>query len=62
VIQVKSGSGAGLTSQLARTQAVTNLPVIGYGPRLGGTLVQNIGRAGGLVTRDQQLLIGVVAP
>ena len=62
VIQVKAGSGAGLTRQLARTQTATSLPVIGYGPRLGGTLVQNIGKAGGLVTRDQQFLIDVVAP
>ena len=28
----------------------------------GGTLVRNIEKAGGLVTRDQELLIGVVAP
>ncbi len=62
VIQVKSGSGAGLTSQLARTQSATSLPVIGYGPNLGGSLVQGIQRAGGLVTRDQQLLIKVVSP
>ena len=62
VIQVKSGSGAGLTSQLARTQAVTDLPVIGYGPKLGGTLIQNINKAGGLVTRDEQLLLQVVKP
>ena len=62
VIQVKSGSGAGLTSQLARTQAVTDLPVIGYGPQLGGAVFKGIQAAGGLVTRDAQLLIGVVAP
>jgi hypothetical protein len=62
VIQVKSGSGAGLTSQLARTQSVTDLPVIGYGPNLGMHVVRGIQRAGGLITRDIQLLIDVVAP
>jgi hypothetical protein len=62
VIQVKSGSGKGLTSQLARTQTVTNLPVIGYGPNLGTHVVRGIQRAEGLVTRSIQLLIEVVAP
>jgi hypothetical protein len=62
VIQVKSGAGKGLTSQLAATQRATSLPVIGYGPKLGGSVVQGIQRAGGLVTRDAELLIQVVAP
>jgi hypothetical protein len=62
VVQVKSGSGTGLTSQLVRTQSVTSLPVIGYGPTLGGALVRGIQRAGGLVTRDRQLLIRIVVP
>lgn len=62
VLQVKSGGGTGLTSQLLRTQAVTDLPVIGYGPNLGGTLIRNIGASGGLVTRDKTLLIQVIAP
>jgi hypothetical protein len=62
VIQVKSGAGKGLTSQLARTQAATTLPVIGYGPALGGSVVRGILRAGGLVTRDAELLLKVVAP
>jgi hypothetical protein len=62
VIQVKSGGGKGLTSQMARTQPATKLPVIGYGPDLGGTLVQNINKSGGLVTRDSQFLIQLVAP
>jgi hypothetical protein len=62
IIQVKSGPGKGLTTQLLNTQAATNLPVIGYGPQLGGSLVRGIQAAGGLVTQDEQLLIDVVAP
>jgi hypothetical protein len=62
VIQVKSGAGKGLTTQLLNTQAVTHLPVIGYGPQLGGSLIRGIQANGGLVTRDLQLLIHVVAP
>ena len=59
---MKSGPGKGMTSQLARTEAATNLPVIGYGPDLGPSLVKGIQRAGGLVTRDRELLIALVAP
>lgn len=62
IIQVKSGSGTGLTSQILRTQAATDLPVIGYGPNLGGSLEKGIRAAGRLVTRDRELLIQVVAP
>ena len=61
-LQVKSGRGKGLTSQLARTEAATGLPSIGYGPNLGGSLVQGIEQNGGLVTRDLDLLLNVVAP
>ncbi len=62
IIQVKSGSGAGLTSQLLRTEAATGMPAIGYGPNLGGSVVKGIQATGGLVTRDKALLIQVVAP
>ena len=62
VIQVKSGSGKGLTTQLLNTQSTTNLPVFGYGPQLGGSVFRGIQANGGLVTRDAQLLIQVVAP
>jgi hypothetical protein len=51
-----------LTTQLLNTQAATDLPVIGYGPQLGGSLVKGIEAAGGLVTRDEQLLLKIVAP
>jgi len=61
-IQVKSGAGKGLTTQLLNTQAATNLPVIGYGPQLGGSVFRGIQANGGLVTRDAQLLIDIVAP
>jgi hypothetical protein len=33
-----------------------------YGPQLGGSLIRGIQANGGLVTRDAQLLIDVVAP
>ena len=62
IIQVKSGPGTGLTSQLQRTEAATGLPVIGYGPDLGGSVVRGIQASGGLVTNDRQFLIHVVAP
>jgi RHS repeat-associated protein len=62
VIQVKSGGGKGLTNQLMRTQAATDLPVIGYGPQLRSSVVRGIEKAGGLVTRDREFLIDVVAP
>lgn len=62
VIQVKSGKGTGLTSQLARTLSATKLPVIGYGPKLGGAVVKGIQKKGGLVTKDERLLIDVVKP
>jgi hypothetical protein len=61
-IQVKSGSGAGLTRQVLATEAATGLPTIGYGPQLGGAVFNGIQAAGGLVTRDSQLLIDLVAP
>jgi RHS repeat-associated protein len=61
-IQVKSGSGKGLTTQVFRTEAATGLPTIGYGPNLGGSVVRGIQKRGGLVTRDAQLLIDVVRP
>ena len=38
VIQVKSGGGKGLTSQLIRTEQATGLPTIGYGPTLKPSL------------------------
>ncbi|MBI2571595.1 MAG: hypothetical protein HYV63_31685, partial [Candidatus Schekmanbacteria bacterium] len=61
-IQVKSGSGAGLTRQVLVTESATGLPTIGYGPRLGGSVLRGIQQSGGLVTRDEKLLIEVVRP
>ncbi len=41
VIQVKSGGGKGLTSQvMTKTPRGTDLPVIGYGPDLKGECSQ----------------------
>ncbi len=62
IIQVKSGGGKGLTSQLLRTEQATGMPTIGYGPTLKPSVVRSINQAGGLVTTDQGLLIEVVKP
>lgn len=62
IIQVKSGGGKGLTSQLLRTDQATGVPVIGYGPTLKPSVVRSINQSGGLVTTDRGLLIEVVKP
>ena len=62
IIQVKTGNGHGLAGQMAATQTGTNLPVIGFGSTLRGSIVTEVERAGGLVTRDTELLLRVVAP
>ena len=63
VIQVKSGGGKGLGSQVLRkTPAGSGLPVIGYGPALKPHVVQGIERGGGLVTTDETLLLEVIKP
>jgi hypothetical protein len=61
-LQVKSGGGKGLMSQLQVTEQATGLPTIGYGPTLKPSVVKGIQNAGGLVTRDEALLIEVVKP
>jgi hypothetical protein len=62
VIQVKSGGGKGLTSQVLRTEQASGLPTIGFGPTLKPSVIKSIQRAGGLVTKDEALLIKLVAP
>jgi hypothetical protein len=62
IIQVKSGGGKGLTSQVLRTEQATGMPTIGYGPALKPSVVNSINQAGGLVTTDKGLLIEVVKP
>ena len=57
VIQVKSGGGKGMTSQLQRTEQATGLPTIGYGPDLKQSILKN-----NLSTNDLQTLIDVVKP
>jgi hypothetical protein len=44
VIQVKSGGGKGMTSQLGRTEKATGLPTIGYGPTLKPSVVNGINK------------------
>lgn len=63
VIQVKGGGGKGLTSQvMTKTPKGTDLPVIGYGPALKGSVVKGIEKSGGLVTTNETLLIEVIKP
>jgi RHS repeat-associated protein len=61
VIQVKS-KGKGLANQMARTETVTNKVVIGYGPKLKPSVVKEIEGRGGLVTKDESLLLDVLKP
>lgn len=57
VIQVKSGGGKGMTSQLQRTEQATGLPTLGYGPDLKQSILKNSAS-----TNDLQTLIDVVKP
>jgi hypothetical protein len=61
-LQVKSGSGKGLTRQVLKTQEATGLPTIGFGPNLGPTVVRGINNANGLATTDEATLLKVIAP
>ncbi len=62
VIQVRSNNGKGLASQIARTMTSTELPVIGYSPRLGPFAARSIEQVGGLATNSLDELVAVVAP
>lgn len=62
VIQVKDGAGTGLITQLRRTEQLTSLPAIGWGPTLKPSIVAPIRREGYLVTTDRGLLIETVKP
>ena len=62
ILQVKSGGGKGLTSQILRTEGATGIPTIGYGPTLKPSVVRSINQTGGLVTTDRGLLLEVVKP
>lgn len=57
VVQVKSGGGKGLTSQLQRTEQATGLPAIGYGPDLKTSVLR-----GCAATNCERTLIEVVKP
>lgn len=57
VVQVKSGGGKGLTSQLQRTEQATGLPTIGYGPDLKPSIL-----CGCAATNCERTLIEVVKP
>ena len=40
----------------------TGLPTIGYGPDMKGSVYRSVNAAGGIATRDEQLVIDVVKP
>jgi RHS repeat-associated protein len=61
-IQVKSGSGKGLTTQVLETERLTGLPTIGYGPHLGLHVVRGINQQGGIATRSESDLLDIIAP
>jgi RHS repeat-associated protein len=62
IIQVKSGGGKGLTSQLLRTEGATGLPTIGYGPLLKGSVIQGAQQAGCLVITCELDLLQFISP
>lgn len=62
IIQVKSGGGKGLTSQLVRTEQATGLLTIGYGPTLKPSVLRSIEEAGGLATTDRGRLFDLIKP
>ena len=61
VLQIKSGGRKGLAGQLRRTEAATDLPVIGFGPTLKGSVVKEAGRQGSLITRSLDDLLDVIS-
>jgi hypothetical protein len=61
-IQVKSGGGKGLTRQVVKTRAVSNKPIIVFGPNLGVHVQRSVERHGALVTTDENLFLEVIKP
>lgn len=62
IIQIKSGSGKGMTNQLKRTQAVTRKAVVAYGPDLGLHAFKNAQESGFKITRDLEELMEFIRP
>ena len=66
IIEVKSGTGQGFTRQvLARMTEDLNpmgKPVITYGPDMRWSVMQSVNKAGGIATRDLDLLIEILRP
>jgi RHS repeat-associated protein len=62
VIEVKAGSGKGTGAQVSRIMEATDKPVIVYGPDLGGSVIQEVEKRGGLATRSRSDLTAVIAP
>jgi hypothetical protein len=62
VLQIKSGGGKKLANQVLRTEGVTDLPVIAFGPTLKGSVVKQLQKQGSLVTRSLKDLLDVIAP
>ena len=62
-LQVKSGPRAArILSQLAKSEAATGLPSIGYGPTFSSATLRALSQQGGLVTSDKALLLELIRP
>ncbi len=57
VIQVKSGGGKGLTTQMKNTSTATSKEVIAYGPKLKPSVIKNVEEAGYKVFTTEKELI-----
>ena len=57
VIQVKSGGGKGMASQLQRTEQATGIPTIGYGPDLKPSILRSCA-----ATNCEETLLQVIKP
>jgi hypothetical protein len=57
IVEVKSGGGKGLTTQMATMEQYTGMPVIGYGPNLKWSILRNC-----TATDCEQTLLDVIAP
>jgi hypothetical protein len=62
ILQIKSGGGKKLANQVLRTESVTDLPVIAFGPTLKGSVVKQLQKQGSLVTRSLKDLLEIIAP
>ena len=65
VIQVKSGGGKGLTTQMKNTSTATSKEVIAYGPKLKPSVIKSVEAAGyKIFTTEEELIdyLGGILP